>query len=99
MSDELKINHTKKGISFEVKVLPRASREQIAGILDGKLKIKLTAPPVSGKANDALIKYLADLLNISKNLIQITQGETSTHKQILIADNDIAVKLNSISKI
>ncbi len=99
MSDELKINRTEKGISFEVKVLPRASREQIAGILDGKLKIKLTAPPVSGKANNALTKYLAKLLDINRNLIQITRGKTSTHKQILINDNDIAVKLKNISTI
>ncbi len=96
--NRLKINRTKKGISFGIKVLPRASREQLAGILDGKLKIKLTAPPVSGKANNALVKYLSKLLGVNKNLIKITHGETSTHKQILIADDNIEPKLNSLCK-
>ena len=48
------------GVRFEVKVQPRSSKNQVAGEQEGVLKIKLTAPPVDGEANQALIAYLSD---------------------------------------
>ena len=53
----LNIQETDNGIRIEVKVQPRSSRNQIAGEQDGALKVKLTAPPVEGEANQALVDF------------------------------------------
>lgn len=63
-------------------VQPKAHRNQVAGILDRALKIKLTAPPVEGAANEALTKFLAQVLGIRKSEVTILRGETSHHKLI-----------------
>ncbi|MFA6424153.1 MAG: DUF167 domain-containing protein [Candidatus Magasanikbacteria bacterium] len=70
---------------LKIRVLPRSSKNEVIGKMsDGTLKIKLTAPPVDGKANDALIKLLADYFNISKSKIKIVSGNTSKNKMIEI---------------
>lgn len=73
---------------MEVKVQPRSSRNQICGEVNGCLKIKLTAPPVDGEANQALLKYLADILHISKSSISIVKGDTGRQKIIDISGLD-----------
>ena len=83
---ELNIRETKNGIVFTAKVIPGSSSPaKISGMLDGMLKIKITAAPEKGKANQSLIKFLADLLDIKKNSIQIISGHTNPIKQILIS--------------
>lgn len=70
---------------IKIKVIPRSSRNEIVGAMsDGTLKIKLTAPPVDGKANEALIKLLSDHYNIPKSKIKIVSGLTSKNKTIEI---------------
>jgi len=70
---------------IEVKVVPRAKKDQISGIMeDGSLKIRLAAPPVDGKANRALIKLLAGILKIPKKDIAIISGLQSRNKTISI---------------
>lgn len=76
------------GVRLMVRVQPRSSKNQISGELDGCLKIKLTAPPVEGEANQALIKFLSGLLNISRQDIVIVRGETSQNKLIEIGGVD-----------
>jgi len=84
------------GIKISVKVLPNSSRCEIAGMIDGSLKIKLDVPPVEGKANEKLVKYLSKLLNTPKTSISILSGETSKNKIVLIKGNpqDLSKKLN-----
>lgn len=71
------------GTVLEIKVQPRSSRNQIIGLQDGALKIKLTSPPVDGAANKACLNFLAKQLGFSKNSIEILTGETSRHKRIM----------------
>ena len=71
-------------MTFEVRVAPRASRNAIAGIHEGALKVSLTAPPVGGAANDALKKLLAKALGIPKSNIEIIRGEHSRNKTLRI---------------
>ena len=78
------IKQKTEGISIEVTVQPKSSRNEVAGILGDTIKIKLTAPPVDGKANDALIVFLSKVLGVSKSSISITRGETGRHKTIFI---------------
>jgi uncharacterized protein (TIGR00251 family) len=80
----LKINETPEGVRLEIKVQPRSSRNQVAGEQDGALKIKLTAPPVDGEANQALIDYLSSLLGVPKRNVKLIKGETSRNKLVEI---------------
>lgn len=78
------MNETAEGIRLRVRAVPRASKNEIQGIHDGALKIRLTTPPIDGKANRALIKFLSKTLHLSKSQIELAQGETNRHKTLLI---------------
>jgi len=80
----LNIKETSDGITIEIKVQPRASRNQIAGEQEGMLKIKLMAPPVEGEANLALIDYLASILDTPRRNVVLLKGESSRHKIVAI---------------
>lgn len=70
---------------LKVKLIPRSSRNEIVGYMDdGTLKIKLTAPPVEGQANQAILKFLAGMLDIPTGNIEIISGKTSHNKLIAI---------------
>ncbi|MBL7016145.1 MAG: YggU family protein [Kiritimatiellales bacterium] len=79
------MNETATGLDLRIKVVPRASKNEIQGLHDGALKIRLTTPPVDGKANQALIKFLSKTLKISKAQIELVQGETSRLKTLRIS--------------
>ncbi len=68
-----------------VRIQPRASKDEIIVQSDGSLKIRLTAPPVDGAANEALIACLAKVLRVSRSQIEILSGHTSREKRIRIA--------------
>ena len=76
------------GVRLAVKVQPRSSKNQISGEIEGCLKIKLPAPPVEGEANQALVKFLASLLQVPRQDITIIRGETNHHKLIEISGVD-----------
>ena len=71
-------------VTFAVKVVPRASKNQVAGVEGDAIKIRLNAPPVEGKANDALIEFLADALDLRRAQIEIISGNTSRHKVVRV---------------
>ena len=76
---------TKTGITIEVKVEPRSSKRQITGIMDGSiLKVKLTAPPVDGSANEQLIELIAEVTGVKKSWIRIVRGLSSKRKLVEI---------------
>lgn len=76
----LRIEQIEGAVVFEVRVSPRASRNEIVGVREGILKVALTAPPVDGAANQALIKLLAKALGIAKSNVAIVRGERGRHK-------------------
>jgi len=69
-------------VSFAVRVQPRASRDKIAGVVEGAIKIRLCAPAVENRANEALVEFLAGLLKTSKSAVRIRSGEQSRSKRI-----------------
>ena len=71
-------------ISITVKVIPGRSRTEFTGMYGTAYKIKISAPPEKGKANEMLITFLSKQLNIRKNAVQITSGKTSPLKQVLL---------------
>jgi len=75
---------TKDGIVIEVKVEPRSSKKGLAGVMDNVLKVKLTAPPVEGEANDQLIEVLSEATGVRKSNIKIVRGLSSKKKVVEI---------------
>ena len=78
------IHETGEGVSFAVKVQPRARRNAVMGELGDALKIALTAPPSDGKANQACVEFLADLLELPRSAIRIASGQSSRNKVIRV---------------
>ena len=73
-------------------VKPKSRVDQISVNADGSLRVKIKALPVDGKANEYLVKYLAEVFNLSKNSIQIISGFTSSHKRINIVAEDDTIR-------
>lgn len=77
------------GAAIAVRVTPRASRNKIMEILpDGTIKIHVAAPPVDGEANEELMRFLADVLNIPKSRLEIVAGTSGRDKLISVLDMD-----------
>lgn len=73
------------GTLLAIKLQPRASRNEIGEALGAELKIKITAPPVDSAANEALVRWLAELLGCPRGAVQLVRGQTSRHKAAVIA--------------
>lgn len=74
-------------MKLAVKVIPNAKKTEVVSYENETLKIRLNAPPVDGKANDALIKFLAKLWDVKKSEIKILRGETGRNKVLEVPDN------------
>ena len=70
------------GVRLAVQITPNAKKTEVIGVLDDALKLKLQAQPVEGKANAALILYLAKTLGVPRSAVTITHGHTSKKKLI-----------------
>lgn len=81
---QLKITEVEGGVTFAVRVVPRASRNEIVGVQGDALKVRLTAPPVEGRANEALIAFLAERLSVRKSQVEIVAGATSRRKVLRV---------------
>jgi uncharacterized protein (TIGR00251 family) len=79
------VTESSKGISFSIRIHPRARKNAITGVIGDALKLALTAPPVEGRANQAVIEFFAELFEIPRSSVTITSGETSRNKKVKIA--------------
>ena len=91
------IRETEKGIVLPVRAVPRAGKNEIQGVHGDALKIRLQAPPVDGKANETLIRFLSDLLKIPRAQITIIAGESGRNKNILITGLSKAELINKLN--
>lgn len=82
--DGLVVTDRDGGVCFEVRVLPRARRDAVVGVHDGALKVALTAPPVEGAANRALVALLAKRFGVPKRSVHILRGATGRSKTLRI---------------
>jgi uncharacterized protein (TIGR00251 family) len=71
-------------IVFNVKVVPRASRSELAGEQDGVLRVRIAAPPVDGAANEELIRLLAKTLEVKPGSVTIVSGQGSRMKKLAV---------------
>jgi uncharacterized protein (TIGR00251 family) len=72
------------GVVLNLRIVPRASRDEVGEEWGAALKIRLQAPPVEGKANRALIRFLADRLDVSPGHIELLSGETARTKRVRV---------------
>ena len=79
------VTESANGVTFSVKVHPRARKNAITGVVGDALKLALTAPPVEGRANQAVIEFFAELFAIPRSSVTIASGETSRNKLVRIA--------------
>ena len=79
------IHESNGGVSFAVKVHPRAKKNAITGELGEALKVSLTSPPIQGRANDGCIEFFAKLLKVPRSSVTIASGQTSRNKVIRVA--------------
>jgi uncharacterized protein len=86
MCSSILIRETKNGLAFDIHVNPHASRSGISGISEGMLKLKVTAPPVEGAANEACIDLLAKSLKLRKSQMKISSGAKGRKKTILVSE-------------
>ncbi len=84
------IRDSPEGATFAVKIHPRAKKDAITGKVGDALKLSLTAPPVEGRANEACIEFLANLLRVPRSSITIASGQTSRNKVIRVTGLSVA---------
>jgi uncharacterized protein len=80
----ISIRETATGTVFRIRVIPRASRSEVAGIQGDALKLRLNAPPAEGKANDECVRLLADLLGVKKAQVTIIAGHAARTKTVAV---------------
>jgi uncharacterized protein (TIGR00251 family) len=88
------IHDTPSGATFAVKVHPRARKNAITGELGDALKLSLTTPPVGGRANQACIEFLANLLNLPRSSVTIASGQNTRMKVIRVS----GISVNEVRK-
>jgi len=76
------VKESTKGITLAVKVQPRAQKNAVAGVVGEALKLALTAPPVEGRANEAVVEFVAELFRIPRSSVTIASGLSSRNKVI-----------------
>jgi uncharacterized protein (TIGR00251 family) len=87
MAGKRKLSGGRRGAALAIRVTPRSRRDELVEILpDQTIKVRLTAPPVEGEANQALVEFLAKVLDVSKSRIEIVAGLSGRDKLVSILD-------------
>lgn len=93
----LDLRESEAGLTLRVRVQPRASRDALSGERDGALVVRLTAPPVEGAANEALVRFLGKTLGVAPSAVRVVSGATGRHKVVSIAGLDVAAARERLS--
>jgi len=80
---------TEETVTLTLHVQPGAKRSEIAGLHGEALKIRLAAPPVEGRANEALLKFIAELFSVQLRQVELKQGAQSRHKVVAVSGSDV----------
>ena len=73
-----------RGSALSITVVPRAGRSSIEESTDGTLRVRVAAPPVDGAANVALLRFLADVLDVPRSRLEIASGKSNRHKRVVV---------------
>lgn len=80
------------GLTLRVRVQPKASKNQLDGVVEGHLRVRLTAPPVEGAANEACRKFLADMFGVAKSRVTLVSGGKAREKTFAVAGDPPQLK-------
>lgn len=86
-----------EGVVVVVHAQPGARRDAVVGLYDGRLKIALSAPPVDGRANTALVQFLARSTGVAKSAVELISGQTSRTKRFLIRGVEIDTVMRALA--
>lgn len=81
----LDLTESARSVTFSLRVVPRASKSEVVGVVEGALKVRISAPPVDGAANEEVIRLLSKAFDVPRSRITIVAGLTSKTKRIRIA--------------
>jgi|GEM_PF-168357 len=81
---EIKLATTSRGVQILIKVVPRAAKPGVDGLLDGRLKLRLSSPPTDGRANAEALALLAEVLEVPKGNLELVAGAASRQKIVLV---------------
>ena len=96
--DNWKVQEVNDGVVFTAKIIPGSNPPtRICGLLDGMLKIKVTAAPQKGKANQCLIRFLAEKIGVKKSAVRITSAQTGPVKRIQVSGISIDTLLKKLN--
>lgn len=70
--------------TIQVRVVPRSSREEVAGVSEGAIRIRLTAPPLENRANEALVRFLSRALGVPRSRVELVAGERGRNKLVRV---------------
>ena len=88
---------TADGVEITLYVQPGAKKSEVAGEHDGALKLRINAPPVEGKANAAVIAFVAERCGVAKNRVALIAGELNRHKRVAVQGVTLAVVQTQLS--
>jgi len=84
---KFKLHDGKRGAALTIRVTPRARKTGFGGVLeDGTLRVRVNAPPLEGRANQALIKFISNVLEVNRSRVEIVAGEKGLDKILSIID-------------
>lgn len=81
------------GVRLAVQISPNAKRSEVIGVLEDVLKIRLQAQPIEGKANEALVRFIAESLDVPKSAVVITHGHTNKRKLLEVSMRDLTAEV------
>jgi uncharacterized protein (TIGR00251 family) len=91
------IREIEGGVVFTAKVVPGSSRTCLSGLLDGMVKVKVSAAPEKGKANQCLVAFLAKQLGVKKNAVSIISGQSNPVKQVEVVGISVGRLLKELN--
>jgi uncharacterized protein (TIGR00251 family) len=94
---DLTIQEFDNGVVFTAKIVPGSSKTAVCELFDGMLKIKVSAAPEKGKANECLVEFLAKQLGVKKNAVSIVSGHTARVKRLQISGISAAMLLKKLN--
>ena len=87
------------GVRIDVRVTPRAGQTKVGPVKDGRLGVRVTAPPVDGAANDAVVRTLAAFFDVGRRAVRVVSGETGRNKTVEITgvtESDVAMRIRDV---
>lgn len=91
------LRRSRQGLEIDLSVIPNARRTELVGLHDGALRLRLQAPPVDGKANEAVLRWLAERLQLPRQRLELLRGHSHRRKTVLVAyEGDAAALIEQL---